>query len=88
LSPRKGSSAVLAAIPLALSLAFTGGCSGHEARTLRMRTALDAGEPRAAIKAVNEELAVDKDSDLPKKVEGDDALLVLDRGSIQQSLAQ
>jgi hypothetical protein len=72
---------------LAAALAL-GGCGGHEMRTLKMRTALDAGQPRQAIAHVNEELGVDKDQDLPKKIEGDDALLVLDRGTIQQSLTQ
>jgi len=57
-------------------------------RTLKMRSALDAGQPRQAIVHVNEELGVDKDHELPKKIEGDDALLVLDRGTIQQSLTQ
>jgi uncharacterized protein len=76
----------LAALLLAtLALA---GCGGHEMRTLKMRSALDAGQPRQAITHLNEELGVDKDEDLPKKVEGDDALLVLDRGIIQQSLTQ
>lgn len=64
------------------------GCGGHTARTLEMRTALDEGAPRRAVASLNKELDVDKDADLPKKLEGDDALLVLDRGSIQQSLAQ
>jgi len=64
------------------------GCGGHEARTLKMRTALDEGAPRAAIAALNEELDVKSDDELPKDLEGDNALLVLDRASIQQSLAQ
>jgi len=64
------------------------GCGGHEARTLKMRTALDAGDARGAIKALNDEMDVSSDKDLPKSLKGDDALLVLDRGSIQQGLAQ
>jgi len=64
------------------------GCAGHEGRTLKMRTALDVGEPRAAISAINDELSVSHDTDLPKDIQGDNALLVLDRASIQQSLAQ
>jgi uncharacterized protein len=78
--------AVLAAIIGLTSPLF--GCAGHEARTLLTRTALDAGQPRQAIKALNEELKVQKDSDLPADIRGDNALLVLDRASIQQSLAQ
>lgn len=64
------------------------GCGGHEARTLKMRTALDVGDGKGAIKAINEELEVDNDKQLPKEIKGDNALLVLDRGSIQQSLVQ
>ncbi|MDF2695397.1 MAG: hypothetical protein K0S65_3780 [Labilithrix sp.] len=64
------------------------GCGGHEARTLKMRTALDAGDAKGAIKAVNEELEVSSDKQLPKEIKGDNALLVLDRGSIQQGLVQ
>jgi hypothetical protein len=75
----------VALLPAVLALA---GCGGHELRTLKMRSALDAGEPRQAIAHLNTELKVDKDQDFPKKLEGDDALLVLDRGTIQQSLTQ
>ncbi|MBX3206985.1 MAG: hypothetical protein KF764_18205 [Labilithrix sp.] len=64
------------------------GCGGHEARTLKMRTALDAGDAKGAIKAINEELEVATDKELPKDIKGDNALLVLDRGSIQQGLVR
>lgn len=77
--------ATLAALVLAPWLA---GCGGHEARTLKMRTALDAGDGRGAIKALNEELEVASDKELPKDIKGDNSLLVLNRGSIQQSLAE
>ena len=63
------------------------GC-GHTARTLEMRTALDEGRPRDAIASLDKELEVDKDAELPKDIQGDNALLVLDRASIQQSLNQ
>ncbi|MBX3190497.1 MAG: hypothetical protein KF819_26085 [Labilithrix sp.] len=64
------------------------GCGGHEARTLKMRTALDAGNAKAAIAEVNEELDVKKAEDLPKDIKGDNAILVLNRASIQQGLAE
>lgn len=64
------------------------GCGGHEARTLKMRTALDVGDARGAIKAINEELDVSSEKLVPKDLQGDAALLVLDRGSIQQGLAR
>src|SRR5688500_1697984 len=78
----------LLAAGVVLSLQWITGCGGHEARTLKMRTALDAGNAKGAIAAVNEELDVGKDEDLPKDIKGDNAILVLDRGSIQQSLVR
>jgi hypothetical protein len=79
---------LLALGPVALALSLLVGCAGHSARTLPVRTALDEGLPRQAIAALDKELDVPKDSDLPKNIQGDNALLVLDRASIQQSLAQ
>jgi hypothetical protein len=80
---------VRAAGAVALVLApWLVGCGGHEARTLKMRTALDVGDGKGAIRAINEELDVDSDKKLPADIKGDNALLVLDRGSIQQGLVQ
>lgn len=79
----------LAAFAVSASLAsFLIGCGGHEARTLKFRSALDEGQPRLAIQAINEELDVGTEKELPKDITGDNALLVLDRASVQQSLAQ
>lgn len=64
------------------------GCASHSERTLPMRTALDAGDPHGAIAALDDELDVKSSKDLPAELEGDNALLVLDRASIQQSIAQ
>jgi uncharacterized protein len=64
------------------------GCGGHELRTIQARTALDAGQPRQAIEHINKELGVDSDKELPGDLTGDNALLVLDRGTVQQSLTQ
>ena len=63
-------------------------CAGHEAQTLPVRSALDAGQPQSAIRALNEALGVKTDKDLPVDIQGDKALFVLDRASIQQSLVQ
>src|SRR5579859_4788619 len=71
-----------------LALLFLDGCASHSEKTLPLRTALDAGNPRGAIGFINEELEVKGDQDLPAKLEGDNALLVLDRASVQQSLVQ
>jgi hypothetical protein len=73
---------------LLVAAPWLGGCGGHEARTFKMRTALDAGNAKAAIQAINEELEVGSDKQLPKDIKGDNALLVLDRGSIQQGLVR
>jgi hypothetical protein len=69
-----------------LSFSFLTGCAGHEARTFGARTALDEGRPEAAIASLDHEMGVAQPNELPAKVEGDDALLVLDRASIQQSV--
>lgn len=70
-------------------LSFATGCSaGFSARTASMRTALDAGDTRRAIDALDKELRVDADNELPPKLIEDDALLVLDRATLQHSLAQ
>jgi uncharacterized protein len=76
------------AIPLFVVAQFLTGCGGHELRTIHVRAALDAGQPRQAIEHINKELGVASDKDLPSDLQGDNALLVLDRGTIQQSLTQ
>jgi hypothetical protein len=80
---RLSKTAFSAAVGLSLAA-----CGGHELKTLPVRTALDAGQPRHAIEEVNHALGVGSDHDLPKDLGGDNALLVLDRGTIQQSLTQ
>lgn len=64
------------------------GCGGHASRTQEIRTALDAGLPKRALALVNEELGVDRASDLPADVSGDQAILILDRAMILQALDQ
>ena len=78
----------LLAIALVLAAPTLVGCGGHEARTLKMRTALDVGDAKGAVAAINEELEVGSDKELPKDIQGDNALLVLDRASVQQGEAK
>jgi uncharacterized protein len=90
---RRWSGSVLARYGLvagvaATALLFLDGCASHSEKMLPVRTALDAGNPREAIALVDEQLEVKSDHDLPPNVEGDSALFVLDRASIQQSLVQ
>ncbi len=78
----------LARTACALTLALLSGCSGHADKTLAVRTALDAGDPRGALKAINEVLEVDSADQLPAKTGGDNALLLLDRAMVLQELEQ
>ncbi len=72
---------------LALGLALSG-CAGHAAKTLAARNALDAGDPRGALKALDEVLDVSSEKDLPQKTGGDNALFLLDRAMVLQELNQ
>lgn len=70
-----------------LALAFLlVGCAGHAARTEAARSALDVGHPEEALTLYNDALDVDKASELPDDVSGDNTLLLLDRGVILQAL--
>ncbi|MBI4704125.1 MAG: hypothetical protein HY744_23705 [Deltaproteobacteria bacterium] len=71
---------------LALGAAFLCGCAGHEARVKAALDALDRGAPAEAVGALNEELAVTRAEDLPPQLGGDEALLVLDRAAVLQSM--
>jgi tetratricopeptide (TPR) repeat protein len=73
------------ALLAALLAPLWAGCGGHSARTLAFRDALDAGDFPRAVGELNKELDVAKAQDLPAKIEGDNALLVLDRASVQQA---
>ena len=61
-------------------------CAGHAARTEGARTALDQGLPAEALRRLNDELDVKTASELPEKVGGDNALLLLDRAMVLQEL--
>jgi hypothetical protein len=54
---------------------------------LPVRTALDEGAPHEAVRLLDEEMKVATPHDLPGDMGSDNALFVLDRGSIHQSLA-
>jgi tetratricopeptide (TPR) repeat protein len=80
-----GSSPASYLLVLALAAA---GCAGHADRTLAARSALDAGSPTQALAALNDELDVERAEELPAKVGGDSALLLLDRAMVLQQLGQ
>jgi hypothetical protein len=77
------------AVPAAVvALVGLAGCASHSERMLPVRTALDEGQPREAIRLLGEEMGVKSDHDLPSDLGSDNALFVLDRGTIQQSVAR
>jgi hypothetical protein len=59
------------------------GCTGHESRVKDALDALDRNQPDAAIASLNEEMDLETSDQLPSDIRTDDALLVLDRGTIQ-----
>jgi uncharacterized protein len=61
-------------------------CAGHAESTQGARTALDAGNPRQALKLLNERLEVDSEKELPDGIENDQILYVLDRAMVEQQL--
>ncbi|HEX8794585.1 MAG TPA: hypothetical protein VF765_26750 [Polyangiaceae bacterium] len=77
---------------LSLAAVVTGllveGCATHSEITLPVRDALDAGNPHAAIALLDEQMDVKAPTDLPAEMDSENSLFVLDRGSIQQSIAQ
>ena len=78
-----------AALSWSLALGFAAsalcGCEGHEARTLRVRSALDGNRYAEALDALDAQLDVKNPNELPKDASGDNALLVLDRATVQQA---
>jgi hypothetical protein len=78
----------VAACGLLIGLTGATGCASFSERTVHVRAALDVGDPRAAIVELDREMKVDHETDLPKDMAGDEALLVLDRATIQQALSQ
>jgi hypothetical protein len=62
------------------------GCAGHADRTKDARSALDAGRPREALAALNEQLEVDSAKEVPDTIEDDHILFILDRSIVLQQL--
>jgi len=71
---------------VALALLGVAGCAGHESRVETALAALDASSPHLAVQALDEELDLEGPDAMPEDMRTDDALLVLDRGTIQLSL--
>ncbi len=80
--------AAVAAAVLAIASPSAEGCAGHESRVRTSLEALDRGAPTEAIASLDEEMGVASSTELPKNLEGDNALLLLDRASIQMWLGR
>ena len=78
----------LAASVVLLTAVVNTACASHSERTFPVRSALDAGDPRGAIRLLNQNMGVSRDDDVPLDLGSDRALYLLDRASVQQSLAQ
>lgn len=61
-------------------------CASHSDKTRPFRTALDAGDSPRALGLIDAELDVKSAKDLPAELKGDNALLLLDRSMVLQSL--
>ncbi len=76
-------------LPLAILLAtVVGGCAGYAENVQAMRSSLLSGNKAEALKQANKAMKVKKPDEFPEKLKGDAALLVLERGTIKQSLDQ
>src|SRR5690349_9266791 len=85
MSRQLGTLGAIAAAAVAIASLGSLGCAGHEDRTRTALEALDRGAPREAVAALDAELGVGRAEDLPQ-LKGDNALLLLDRATVQQGL--
>jgi hypothetical protein len=76
----------LAALVCLLLSPALAGCPGHEARVESALDALDRGRPAEAVHELNLELDVESREELPEDLGGDNPLLLLDRGTVLQSM--
>jgi len=76
------------AVTLAAVIGLTGGagCKTFSDYTRATRTALSANDHEAALSASNRALGVKRAEQLPERLEGDEALLLLDRAMVLQVL--
>lgn len=73
-------------LPLLFLLIFAACSGGYAVRTEVARAALDKGDPKSALAAINKELKVKTADQLPSGLGHSGVLLMLDRGMILQQL--
>ncbi len=64
------------------------GCSGYMTASQAFRRSMSSGDPNGALARVNEALKVTDELALPEEIEADTPLLLLERGTILQSLGR
>jgi hypothetical protein len=64
------------------------GCAGYAGSVKEVRSSLLAGDKERALEMADKALEVDKPDELPQKLKGDNALLVVERATIKQGLEQ
>lgn len=65
---------------------WVSGCAGYAGSVEGVRSALLAGDKNRALGEVNKALDVKAADEMPEKLSGDNALLVLERGTVKQGL--
>lgn len=74
-------------LTMVMAVVGTEGCAGHENRVQGALEALDHGAPARAVQGLNAELGVRRTEDLPA-LRKDNALLLLDRGTVLLSMGK
>lgn len=69
-----------------LALALLSGCATYSDGMREARRDLQLGQPEAAIARVNEDLEVDRSTNMPGELDGDKGLLLLERGTLLQAI--
>jgi hypothetical protein len=80
-----GALRALSSLMLSGSLLLAG-CASHSDKTLEIRSALDASNPKQALKLLNEQLDTKTEKELPEDTSGDTSLFLLDRAMVLQQL--
>jgi hypothetical protein len=82
-----GASGAFSGLAIAVAGAlWLGGCASHSDKTVEIRSALDASNPKQALKLLNEQLDTKSEKELPEDTSGDTSLFLLDRAMVLQQL--
>jgi len=81
-------SAVVGLWTVGVAATAASGCASFSDTVRPALDALDEGQPQVALARLNDRMNVSDGDALPNDVVGDDAVLLLDRGMVQQSLAR